>query len=96
MPLSQGTSFLINGPTSYKYKQLISTYIQSGVKSIVAVANQGNSNYNIHSCMGAADTLNMNGVKVMGRFIIKSNESTPRVREIVDLIKELNPDAVLW
>lgn len=96
MPASQGTSFLMNGPTSYKYKQLIMTYLQTGIKTIVAVANQGHSNYNIHSCMGAADALQLQGVNVIGRFIIQSNDSTPRVKEIVNLIKQLNPDAVLW
>jgi hypothetical protein len=30
------------------------------------------------------------------RFFIEHGESTPRVMEIVNLIKQLNPDAVLW
>ena len=93
MLASQGTSFLINAPTFYKYRQLIRSYLQTGIKSIVAVANQGSSNYNIHSCMGAADELLSRGVQVMDRFIIGPNDSTPRVKEIVNLIKQLNPDA---
>lgn len=96
MPASQSTAFLINGPTFYKFKQLVMNYLQAGVQSVVVVANQGNSNYNPHSCFGAADILASHGVRVMERFIIYSNQSTPRVREIVNLIKELNPDAVLW
>lgn len=96
MPESQGTSFLMNAPTVYKYKQLIRSYMLFGVKSIVAVANFGNTNYNTHSCMGAADDLEARGVIVLGRYIIAATDSTPRVIEIVNLIKQLNPDAVLW
>lgn len=96
MLASQGTAFLINGPTFYKFRQLVLNYLQAGVQSVVVVANQGNSKYNLHSCFGAADLLASHGVRVMERFIIYSNQSTPRVREIVNLIKDLNPDAVLW
>jgi hypothetical protein len=69
MPPHQGTSFLMSGPTFSKYKELIKAYLQTGVKSVVAVAaNHGNSNYDVHSCMGGADELELRGVKVLGRY----------------------------
>jgi hypothetical protein len=97
MPDHQSTSFLMSGPTFAQYKQLITAYLQTGIKTVVAVAaNHGNSNYDVHSCMGGADELESRGIEVLGRFIIERGESTPRIKEIVNLIKQLNPDAVLW
>lgn len=96
MPFSQNTSFLINGATFMIYRQLTASYLSAGVKTIVAVASSRSSKFDEHSCFGAADWLGTRGAKVVGKFIIGSNDSTPRVIEIVNLIKQLNPDAVLW
>eukprot|EP00596_Hydrurales_sp_CCMP1899_P000224 CAMPEP_0119053544 /NCGR_PEP_ID=MMETSP1177-20130426/74495_1 /TAXON_ID=2985 /ORGANISM="Ochromonas sp, Strain CCMP1899" /LENGTH=1024 /DNA_ID=CAMNT_0007033523 /DNA_START=272 /DNA_END=3346 /DNA_ORIENTATION=- len=97
MPEDQGTSFLMSGPTFAQFKELIKTYKQTGIKTVVAVAaNHGNSNYDVHSCMGGADELELRGIEVLGRFIIERGQSTDRVMDIVLEIKGLNPDAVIW
>jgi hypothetical protein len=97
MPDHQGTAFLMSGPTFAQFKELVKTYKQTGIKTVVAVAaNHGNSNYDVHSCMGGANELELRGVEVLGRFTIEHGQSTDRVMEIVMKIQDLNPDAVIW
>jgi hypothetical protein len=96
MPDSQNTSFLMVGTTVRTFRQLVKSYAQTGVKSVIAVGSQRRDKYNSHSCHGAADYLETYGVEVKGKYTIELGDSTPRVLEIINEIKDLNPDAVLW
>jgi hypothetical protein len=98
MPPSQNTSFLINPATFFIYRQLIASYLNVGVKTVVAVAAKRgiSNNKNEHACFGAADWMETRGIHVKERYLIGKADSTPRVIEIINEIKKLKPDAVLW
>jgi hypothetical protein len=86
----------MHGPAVQIFRQLINTYESAGVKTVAAVANLRYGLYNSHSCFNAADELASRGVQLVGKFTIGLNESTDRVEEIINILKNLNPDFVLW
>jgi len=96
MPPEQNTSFLMEGPTYRTLRQMVDTYIRAGVQTIIAVANERYDLYNPNTCFGTANVMALRGIQVLGMYTIGYNESTNRVIEIVDIIKQKNPDAVLW
>jgi hypothetical protein len=96
MPDSQNTSFLMVGSTVRTFRELVKDYVQTGVKSVIAVGSQRRDKYNSHSCHGTADYLETLGVEVKRKYTIEVGDSTPQVLEIINEIAELDPDAVLW
>ena len=95
-PPQQNTSLSMIGPTYRTLRQTVDTYIEVGVKTVVSVANVRYDYYNRHTCNGAASVMAARGVKVSGTFTILDTDNGDVVTTIIQQIKNLNPDAVLW
>jgi hypothetical protein len=96
LPPEQNTSFLMIGSTVRVFEQAIETYLKMGVETVVAVASNRYDQYNNHSCYDTADIMVKRGVKLLGKFSINLEDNGSKVVEIIDAIKILNPDLVLW
>jgi hypothetical protein len=96
MPTAQNTSFLMFGPLVRAFREAVNSYVEKGAKTVVAVANERYGNYNIHSCFESADLLEVRGAKILGKFKITYEDDRSRVVDLVNVIKKLNPDVVLW
>ena len=95
-PPQQNTSLSLIGPTYRTLRQMVDTYIEIGVKTVVSVANVRYDYYNRHTCFGAASVMAAKGVVVLGSFTILDTDTGEAVNTIIQQIKKLNPDAVLW
>lgn len=73
-PVYLNTSFLIEPPTQYQFRELINAYSTVGVKSMVAVQmSEPFNSYNHDSCFGTADLADSRGIVVKERISLKQS-----------------------
>ena len=94
-PAEFNTSFLIEPAAMYQFRTLIDVYLTSGVKTIVAVANnQAGDAYNNNTCFGSASHAATRGIQVIGEISISDPNEIEGIVET--LSGKLKPDAVIW
>jgi hypothetical protein len=98
IPSFFNNSFLIEPPAQYQFRELITAYIHSGVKTMISVAMYEKYNsYNRDSCFGASSLASSRGINVLSNILIYANNNSQQIAQTIRNIRDkYNPDAILW
>ena len=91
-------SFLVEPPAQYQFRELITTYVEVGVRTIVAVQkSQLYNTYNKDSCFSAAALASSRGIVIQELISLPTNYTVNYIRKTIDTIRrKYNPDAIMW
>jgi len=99
LPVNTTSSFYIEAPAMYTFRALIDAYLEKGVNNIVTVSysDSADAGYNYWSCYGSAEYLGVpRGIQHTAHYDLYSNSTINDVRYIIDTMRKLQPDAIMW
>jgi len=91
-------SFLIEPPAQYQFRELINTYVEVGVSTIVTVQkSQKYNTYNKDSCFSAANLAASRGIVIQEFISLPEDYTVDYIRDVIDTIRRNHdPDAIMW